>query len=344
MGAVLLSLFWAPLSEPYFLKKGAMLMIIRFGYVSHAVSLWDSSPAKTLTFTRYQALTEAERQQKLLEVTAANLQNTLRMLHYNIAHQIELYRFSSSLVPLATHPDVRFDFISPFRKLWQELGEVVTKNHLRVSFHPSQFTLFTSNTETISKNAVKDMRYHYQMLEAMGLQASAGSLINIHIGGAYGNKLEAISRFHENLRLLPPEIKEIMTLENDDKTYHSAETLAVCQKENIPFLFDYHHHVANLAEVGLTDLLPATYQTWYAKNRLPKIHISSPKAEDSFRSHADFVDPKFLQPLLEAVKVIGEDVDFMIEAKMKDQALLKLVEDLSKQRGIKRKSGASISL
>jgi UV DNA damage endonuclease len=321
-----------------------MLLIIRFGYVSHAVSLWDSSPAKTLTFTRYQALTDAERKQKLLEVTAANLQNTLRMLHFNLAHQIELYRFSSSLVPLATHPEVDWDFVTPFRELWQELGAVVSKNRLRISFHPSQFTLFTSTSEQITKNAVKDMRYHYQMLEAMGLQASAGSLINIHIGGAYGNKQEAIVRFHENLRSLPAEIKGIMTLENDDKTYHSAETLAVCQRENIPFLFDYHHHIANLGDMVLTDLLPATYQTWYAKNLQPKIHISSPKAEDAFRSHADFVDPKFLQPLLEAVKSIGEDVDFMIEAKMKDQALLKLVDDLSKQRGIKRLSGGSISI
>ena len=32
----------------------------------------------------------------------------------------------------------------------------------------------------------------------------------------------------------------------------------------------------------------------------------------------------------------------MIEAKKKDQALLKLVEDLSKIRGIKRISGAAI--
>ena len=34
----------------------------------------------------------------------------------------------------------------------------------------------------------------------------------------------------------------------------------------------------------------------------------------------------------------------MIEAKAKDQALLKLVDDLSKQRGIKRISGGAIEL
>ncbi|AGK56074.1 UV DNA damage repair endonuclease UvsE [Bacillus sp. 1NLA3E] len=321
-------------------------MIIRFGYVSHAVSLWNASPAKTLTFTRYKQLPDGERRQKLLEVTEANLKNTLRMLYYNVAHQIELYRFSSSLVPLATHPEVMWDFVSPFHSLWQEIGEVVKKKRLRVSFHPSQFTLFTSDRDEVTKNAVKDMTYHYQMLEAMGVldHPSAGALINIHIGGAYGNKAGAIMRFHENLRSLPADIKGIMTLENDDKTYHSAETLAACQREKVPFLFDYHHHIANLGNLPLAKLLPATYQTWLEQGRKPKIHISSPKSEAAFRSHADFVDPVFLSPLLEEVRAIGEDVDFMVEAKMKDQAMLKLVEDLSNIRGIKRMSGGSISL
>ncbi len=118
---------------------------------------------------------------KLLEVTEANLKNTLRMLYYNVAHEIELYRFSSSIVPLATHPEVEWDFVRPFKDLWREIGEVVKAKQLRVSFHPSQFTLFTSPREEVTRNAVRDMIYHYRMLEAMGVEGE--SLINIHIGG-----------------------------------------------------------------------------------------------------------------------------------------------------------------
>ena len=317
-------------------------MIIRFGYVSTAISLWDASPSKALTYTRYLQLDKETRREKLLEVTSANLRNTLRMLYYNIAHGIELYRLSSSIVPLATHPDVAWDFVTPFQDMWREIGDLIKKYQLRVSFHPNQFTLFTSTKEEITDNAVKDMVYHYQMLEAMGVHAQ--SLINIHIGGAYGDKQETIVRFHENLRSLSAKIKAIMTLENDDKTYNADETLAVCQKENIPFVFDYHHHLANLGEGSLEQVIPAAYQTWSKRNMKPKIHISSPKSASAFRSHADFVDPEFLKPLLDCVRKVGKDVDFMIEAKMKDQALLKLVEDLSKIRGIKRIGGATLSI
>ncbi|MEH7333320.1 UV DNA damage repair endonuclease UvsE [Neobacillus drentensis] len=317
-------------------------MKIRFGYVSHAISLWDASPAKTLTFTRYEQMGVQEREEKLFEVTKQNLNHTLRMLYYNIAHELELYRFSSSIVPLATHPEVRWDFITPFESEWQEIGSIVQKKRLRVSFHPNQFTLFTSPKAKITENAVVDMTYHYQMFEAMGLEDVG--LINIHIGGAYGDKQQALARFHENLTTLPAPIKQVMTLENDDKTYTAEETLSVCEKEGIPLVFDYHHHMANLCEAPLVDLLPRIFQTWSHKPFLPKIHISSPKSEKEFRSHADFVDPEFVMPFLKILKEFGQDVDFMIEAKAKDQAALRLVEDLSKLRGFKRVSGGAIEV
>ncbi|MDQ0271755.1 UV DNA damage endonuclease [Cytobacillus purgationiresistens] len=308
--------------------------------MSQAITLWDASPSKTLTFARYQQLKEEERLDKLKEITSLNLDHTLRMLHYNIAHEIELYRFSSSIVPLATHPEVMWDFTTPFRETWQEIGSLVKKQRLRVSFHPNQFTLFTSPRGEVTANAVTDMSYHFGMLEAMELEDKA--IINIHIGGAYGDKQAAIERFHENLQTLPCRIKQQMTLENDDKTYHADETLAVCEKEKIPMIFDYHHHMANLGTLSLEDLLPSVFATWKHTGLLPKIHISSPKSEKAFRSHADFIELDFIKPLLSALTKINTDVDFMIEAKAKDQAMLKLVEDISSIRGIKRISGGAV--
>ena len=313
-------------------------MIIRFGYVSTAISLWDASPSRAVTFARYSQLPANEQLDKLWAVTRLNLESTKRMIHYNIAHGIPLYRFSSSIAPLATHPEVRWDFVSPFVKEWREIGRLVKAHNLRTSFHPNQFTLFTSTRPEVTDNAVIDMEYHYQMLAAMGLENDA--LINIHIGGAYGDKANTILRFHENLRKLPTHIKKRMTLENDDKTYTADETLDACQQEAVPLMFDYHHHLANLGTKPLEEILPAGFTTWEKIGLKPKIHISSPKSAQAFRSHADFVDPEFIKPLITVLRGIGTDVDFMIEAKRKDQAALALVENLSKIRGVKKIGGA----
>ncbi|MDQ0157652.1 UV DNA damage repair endonuclease UvsE [Robertmurraya andreesenii] len=315
-------------------------MKIRFGYVANALGLWNASPSKALTFARYSALPKNERLEKLKLVTAQNIQNTKRILHYNIANEIELYRFSSSLVPLATHPEVLWDFITPFKSEWEELGKLVQKFKLRVSFHPNQFTLFTSPKEEVTINAVKDMEYHYKMLAAM--QVLDTSLINIHIGGAYGDKQNTLARFHQNLKQLPNEIKQYMTLENDDKTYNVLETLNTCEIEKIPMILDYHHYLANKGEVDLFLYLERIFNTWNTFNMKPKVHLSSPKSDESFRSHADDVSLEFVLPFLKMAKELNQDFDIMIEAKQKNLAMLRLVEEVAKIRGVKRLSTSSV--
>ncbi|KQU58514.1 UV DNA damage repair endonuclease UvsE [Rossellomorea marisflavi] len=316
-------------------------MKIRFGFVANSLSLWDASPAKTMTFKRYTELPASERMDKLKEVTALNLYHTKRILYFCAAHEIEVYRLSSSLVPLATHPEVEWDFHSPFKKEWAELGDLIRQFGIRASFHPNQYTLFTSPRDHVTENAVKDMMYHYRMLELMGIEDQG--VINIHIGGTYGDKEKTLERFHENLKTLPDEARKVMTLENDDKTYDAGETLAACQQTNTPMVLDIHHHEANRCEEPLEDLLPDIFNTWQHRDLVPKIHVSSPKSEKAFRSHADLVDSTFVEGFMKQVKELDQDIDIMVEAKHKDLAMLKLVEDLSSIRGVKRLSGASLT-
>ncbi|WP_077624873.1 UV DNA damage repair endonuclease UvsE [Sediminibacillus massiliensis] len=317
-------------------------MILRFGYVSTALSLWEASPSRTLTFTNWKKLDKNSRKEKLYHLTEQNLTNTMRTLHYNIAHGIDIYRMSSSLVPLATHPEVRWDFVTPFRHLFEEIGAMVQKNELRVSFHPNQFTLFTSPQDHVTSNAIGDMTYHYEMLKAMGLHKEA--TMNIHVGGAYGNKREAIERFDRNFVQLGKDILRQTTLENDDKTYTAEETLQVCEKHGIPFVFDYHHHWANPGEGAYEKLLPRIFATWEGTGKPPKFHLSSPKSEKLYRAHADYVEKDFAIDFIHALKAYGESADIMIEAKAKDKAALKLVDELAKVRGYKRVNGVAIEV
>lgn len=245
-------------------------------------------------------------------------------------------------MPLATHPEVEWDYLTPFADLYHEIGALVQKNNLRVSFHPNQFTLFTSPQDHVTTNAIIDMTYHYEMLEAMGLHKNTN--INIHVGGAYGNKAETIARFHKNFEKLPTDIRMQTTLENDDKTYTAEETLQVCEKQGVPFVFDYHHHWANPGDGSFETLIPRIFSTWERTGKAPKFHLSSPKSDQLIRAHADYVDLEFAIPFIKALKNYGASADIMIEAKAKDKAALKLVEDVSKLRGFTRITGGAIEV
>lgn len=316
-------------------------MLTSFGFVSTALNLYEASPAKTMTYATYQKRDEKERTAQLLAITKNNLQRTLRVLHYCIAHELPLHRMSSSIVPLATHPEAAWDFLKETKKECKEIEKLVKKYNIRTSMHPNQFTLFTSPRKEVTVNAVKDMQYHFDLLKGMGIEDR--SYINIHIGGAYGDKPSALDRFYENIKLLPADVKARMTLENDDKTFTTLETLEVCENEGIPLMFDYHHYMANPDDNGsLEELLPRFVKTWENTGRPPKVHLSSPKDEKAYRSHHDFVSKDYVLPFFKLMSNYTDKLDVMIEAKQKDRAVLQLVDELEKVRGFKRMSGGTI--
>jgi UV DNA damage endonuclease len=133
-----------------------------------------------------------------------------------------------------------------------------------------------------------------------------------------------------------------MTLENDDKTFTTEETLDVCENEGIPLMFDYHHYKANPGDAPLEELLPRFVATWKNTGRPPKVHLSSPKDDKAYRSHHDYVSLDYVLPFFKMMAEFTDELDVMVEAKQKDRAVLQLIDELEKVRGFKRMSGGTI--
>ncbi|NGZ74343.1 UV DNA damage repair endonuclease UvsE [Saccharibacillus alkalitolerans] len=331
-------------------------MIVRFGYVAMSLEIKDSSPSKTMTMARFAKLPDREAGLRELErIAAVNLHNTLRLLRHNVAEGIEMYRFSSKLIPLATHADLGdWDPFAALAEPFAEIGDYVRKHKLRVSFHPDHFTVLSTPRPEVLIGSVRDLRYHVRMLEAMGLDARAKN--NIHIGGAYGDKPAAADRFVEHFAQLDPDIQRRITLENDDKTFTTGETLEVARRTGLPMVLDIHHHWVNSGGEPASDWWPEVARTWESplartdvpegKHLPPKVHASSPKSETDRRSHADGVEAGPLLDFLREAAKTSSHLDVMLEAKHKDKALFQLMRDLHAYRedGVKILSGGSIEV
>lgn len=331
-------------------------MIVRFGYVAMSMVVANASPSKTMTMASFNKIEDREAAiRKLERIAAENLHNTLRLLRHNLASDIKVYRFSSKLIPLATHGDLAdWDPFAALAPSFQEVGDFVKKHGMRVSFHPDHFTVLSTPREEVLRSSIRDLMHHKAMLDAMGLDARAKN--NIHIGGAYGDKRKAAERFVVNAESLPPELLQRITLENDDKTFTAVETLEVCKKTGLPMVLDIHHQWVNNdgeAPWELWDEILETWKTIYAQADTspesplpPKIHVSSPKNEKDIRSHADGV---VLGPLLDFLRHIADRtpaIDVMIEAKRKDEALFNLMKDFGELagEGIEMIDGATIRM
>lgn len=164
-------------------------MIVRFGYVAMSTVVQNASPSKTMTMKSFMKLNDREAGlHKLERIANENLHNTLRLLKHNAAHDIKVYRFSSKLIPLATHNDMLdWDPFPALREGFQAIGEFVKKHGMRVSFHPDHFTVLSTPRPEVLVNSVRDLESHVRMLQAMELPASMKN--NIHIGELMGTSL-----------------------------------------------------------------------------------------------------------------------------------------------------------
>jgi UV DNA damage endonuclease len=309
---------------------------IRFGFVAMSVTLEKASPSKTVTLKSYKKLAEKDEEaalHKVLRVSRENLANTLRLLKHCKFSGVKVYRFSSKLVPLATHPLLAgWDYIGDLQKEFSEIGDYVKESQMRVSFHPDHYTLINSPREDVLDSSIKDLEHHHDMLEAMGLDSRA-KLVT-HVGGGYRDKEKALERFRENWDKVPETIRERLVLENDDRTYTASQVLKLCEKLNIPMVLDIHHHRCNNNGEEIEEFLAPVFATWEGTGLPPKIHISSPKSPTDIRSHHDFVDPADLFGILSLAVRHTDCLDVMVEAKQKDKAMFELVKGLTDFPGV----------
>ncbi|MDD3653570.1 MAG: UV DNA damage repair endonuclease UvsE [Desulfotomaculaceae bacterium] len=319
-------------------------MKIRFGYVAMSTMLKNASPSRTVTAKAYRQLAENNPEaakNKVRRAGSENLFNTLRILRHNKAYGVAVYRFSSKIIPLATHPLLAdWNYTEDFRDQLTTIGDFVRENNMRVSFHPDHYTLINSPKEEVFLSSLKDLEHHCLLFEEMGLSQHAKLVM--HVGGGYQDKENSLERFQENWKRLTRRLTERLTLENDDKTFTAKDVLLLCNRLSLPMVLDLHHFKCNNEGETLKDLLPLILLTWNNTDLPAKFHISSSRNQVDFRSHHDFVNPEDLYPFLKLAREINVNIDVMVEAKQKDRAMFQLVKELSAYPLIKQINEATL--
>lgn len=305
-------------------------MKVRLGYVALSKALDDITTSSTITYTNY--INKNYNTSKLLEITKNNLDSLYEIIKYNVKNNFHFYRLTSKLVPLATHDKVNFDYITPFLDKYKKIGKLINDNNIRVDTHPDQYAVLNSMDSKIVKNTVEILEYHYKIMEALGIK---DKIIILHVGSSACGKKASITRFINNFNKLPDHIKKCIAVENDDKVYNIKDVLELCHKINVPMVLDYHHFICNNEKEDINDYLKEIIDTWCEK--LPKMHFSSPKSKlkKEFRSHSNYINKESFIEFINIIKKQDKDIDIMLEAKAKDDAISRLVRCLKYETNYK---------
>jgi UV DNA damage endonuclease len=258
---------------------------------------------------------EANGIQYASQLALQNVRALSQILQWNVENNISLFRITSDLFPWAS--EYKMKSMPDFREI-RSILEEVGKLPVRLSTHPGPFNKLAGTGDTL-KNTIKDLEIHSQLFDLMSLEPTHWNKINIHVGGAYGDKHETLKRYVKNFKKLSSNLQKRLTVENDDKKglFTVSELLPLHDEIGIPIVFDYFHHKLHPGLLSEEEAFLAAYKTWSVK---PVFHYSSSKKENEDttakrEAHSDWVHEK--------ITTYGKDIDIVLETKMKELSLLK---------------------
>lgn len=277
----------------------------------------------TTTATAIGRMQRPDALKKLSRLCVQNAESLLAALQFCASNGIGCFRVNSQILPIRTHPSFGYEVADlpdgdEIVRRFEACGEFARKHNVRTCFHPDQFVVLNSPRLDVVEKSVQELEYQAEVSEWIG-----ADVINIHGGGAYGDKAKALADFARNLDRLSSRVRSRLTVENDDKIYTPAELLPVCKATGIPLVYDVHHHRCNPDDLSEEDATRQAIATW---NREPLFHLSSPiegwngpKPE----RHHDFIDVNDFPKCWSALNITVE-----VEAKAKEAAVLKLFREL----------------
>lgn len=291
---------------------------------------------RTTTATAMLRLSKRERLARLAGMCLDNAAALLASLRFCAAHGIGAFRINSQILPVKTHPAAGYAVselpgAAAIVAKFEECGVFAREHGLRLSFHPDQFVVLNSPNPKTLAHSLAELAYHAEVAAWVGADT-----INIHGGGAYGDKSEALRALRRNIDRLPAPVRSRLTLENDDTVYTPADLLPVCADTGVPLVYDVHHHRCLPDGLDVAEATGRARATWSIE---PLFHISSPlEGWDGPRPerHHDYIDPRDFP-----AEWLGWPLTVEVEAKAKELAVARLRAELAGQGS--RRSGAAAS-
>ena len=257
------------------------------------------------------------------ELALQNCRDLVTIVKWNEEMGIKLFRMSSDLFPWMTLYD--FTDLPDYNKianLLKGVGTLAAKYNHRLTFHPSHFNALGSPNPKVVEKTIKELNKHSDIMDLMGLSVTHYNKINIHVGGAYGDKQSALDRWCSNFDKLNDNTKSRLTIENDDKAnmYSVVELVeGISKRTGVPVVFDYYHH--KFCTGGLTEqeALELAASTW-PEGIVPCTHYSESRRKEHLdesikaQAHSDLINGP--------IETYGNNIDVVVEAKHKELAVL----------------------
>jgi UV DNA damage repair endonuclease len=299
---------------------------------------------------------KSEAEARLWDLMVHNIES-IRLLVERVGkldESLRMVRIGSDILPCYTEPTwghywTRTDVRDYCAKHLGIVGHSARNSGVRLSFHPGQFCVLSSDSDSIIDRSIAEFEYHADLARWMGYGQTwhdHGFKINVHIAGKRGAEgIKAV------LPRLSTEARNLITIENDETRHGLDASLELV--DHVALVLDIHHHWVRTGEYiePTDDRVKRVIDSW--RGTRPVIHYSLSREDElgadvirarnvrpdlasllqigykksKLRAHSDFM---WNEACNAWALSFGQDFDIQVESKAKNLASFKLYDQAKK--------------
>jgi UV DNA damage endonuclease len=304
---------------------------VRIGYACISMIRQDLKVNREIKMVTINKFKNAKDMVKhLRDLSRQNVIDMFEIIKENVKNGIRFYRMTSCLFPHMTNTidckssyfagDMKFvaDIVADIRKF--ALAEGV-----RLTFHSQPYFHLESENKNTLKQTLRELKMYNTFLDMLGLPDMC---IIVHVGRNYERFIEVYNKLKQ-FGAKKENVVRYVVVENTENNNDAETLLNICEKHGIPYCFDFFHNQAHISKIiDIDEKFIMRCVNTFAGRMVPKFHVSEQDKSKRRGAHAEYVS-KLPDSLM---KFIGSHpemhLDIMLEAKAKDIAVLKLLENM----------------
>lgn len=235
--------------------------------------------------------------------------------HYLNKINIDFYR-----IPANFSPHENLDDVEDARDEIRVTGDLFRNFDIRTTFHVTYYCILNSPKKEVYAKSVDELK----CMSLYNKYSGGGNHIELHAGGAYGDRDSSIDRFIDNALSLDDDVFKMLRLENEElagKIGTVSELERINRETGIPLLFDVAHYRVNPLEPDVPEraIVETFLDTWKGASTFPVLHYSTTAPDEG--THLP-VNPCGFWNYVDSLYGLGFDV--MLETKEKELDVIKV--------------------
>lgn len=182
-------------------------------------------------------------EEKLWDLMKGNIESVKKLVTRvgDLEPGLRMVRLSSDILPVYTESTwgrfwKQHDVMDYCQREFIKIGDIARTQGVRLSFHPGQFVVLSSENPGIVNRSIEEFEYHADMARWMGYGKTFQDFkINVHISGRLGP-----SGVRQAYARLSPEARNCITIENEENSWGLNDCLSL--SDLLPIVLDIHHY------------------------------------------------------------------------------------------------------